>query len=102
MRVLYIGGTGEISYSCLEAGAAIGQEVTVFNRGRSETILPDGVHRITGDVNDDAAYGALGEQRFDVVCQFRAFEKAQIERDLAVFGGRCGQYVFISSASAYE
>lgn len=100
MRILYIGGTGEISYSCLEAGIAAGQNVTVFNRGQS--VLPDRVNRIIGDVNDETAYRALGHEHFDVVCQFRAFEPPHIERDLAVFGGRCGQYVFISSASAYE
>ena len=48
MKVLYIGGTGEISYECVHASAAAGHEVTVFNRGRSDEPLPDGVRRITG------------------------------------------------------
>ncbi len=102
MRVLYIGGTGEISYSCVQAGVALGQEVSVFNRGRSTETLPESVRQIIGDLADDASYRALGKQRWDVVCQFKAFDVKTIERDIEVFGGRCGQYVFISSASAYQ
>ncbi len=103
MKVLYIGGTGEISYSCILAGARLGHEIAVFNRGRCEEPLPPGVRQIVGDMNDDASYRRLlGEERFDVVCQFRAYADETIRRDLEVFGGRCGQYVFISSASAYQ
>jgi len=101
MRVLYLGGTGEISYACVHASVAAGHEVTVFNRGRTTEPLPDRVHRITGELND-AAYRALGEQTFDAVCQFLAYEPTQIEADLQVFSGRCGQYLFISTASAYQ
>lgn len=102
MKVLYIGGTGEISYECVRAGVAAGQEVTVFNRGHSREPLPPAVRRITGDVNDEAAYRRLGGEGFDVVCQFLAYEPKTIERDREVFGGRIGQYVFISTASAYQ
>ena len=102
MKVLYIGGTGEISYACLQAGVAMGHETTVFNRGRNDEPLPPGVRRITGSVVDDADYARLGAERWDVVCQFLAFSPQAIERDLSVFSGKIGQYVFISSASAYE
>jgi nucleoside-diphosphate-sugar epimerase len=101
MKVLYIGGTGEISYACVAAGAALGQEITVFNRGRNDEPLPAGVRTIRGELND-ATYRALGDGGFDVVCQFLAYTPGQIERDLAIFGGRIAQYVFISTASAYE
>jgi hypothetical protein len=56
---------------------------------------------MAGDVHDDASYGRLPAERFDVVCQFRLFAPAEISRDISLFAGRCGQYVFISSASAY-
>jgi len=102
MKVLYIGGTGEISYACVLESVRLGQDVAVFNRGRCEEPLPDGVRRITGDLNDEAAYRKLGEESWDVVCQFLAYEVEDARRDLKVFGGRCGQYVFISSASAYR
>jgi nucleoside-diphosphate-sugar epimerase len=101
MKVLYVGGTGEISYACAAASAAAGQDVTVFNRGRSDEALPAGVKSIVGEVND-ATYRGLGGRGFDVVCQFVAYEPAQVEQDLKVFGGRVGQYLFISTASAYQ
>lgn len=102
MKVLYIGGTGEISYECVLASADAGHEVTVYNRGQNDEPLPAGVRRIVGDLDDKAAYAALGADGFDAVCQFLAYGMNRIERDLEVFGGRVGQYVFISSASAYQ
>jgi nucleoside-diphosphate-sugar epimerase len=102
LKVLYIGGTGEISYACVQAGAAAGQEIAVFNRGHNHEPLPPNVRRITGSITDDDVYRRLGEERWDAVCQFLAYTTATIERDLEVFAGNVGQYVFISSASAYE
>jgi nucleoside-diphosphate-sugar epimerase len=102
MKVLYIGGTGEISYACLHAGRALGHEVVLFNRGTSTEPLPPGVRQIKGDLKDDVAYRALGREHFDAVCQFKAYTPAEAERDIAVFSGHCGQYVFISTASAYQ
>jgi nucleoside-diphosphate-sugar epimerase len=101
MKILYIGGTGEISFSCVQESLALGHEVTVFNRGQTEQPLPDQVRQITGDLGDDAGYARLGEPRFDVVCQFFAFDMQRVEKDLQVFAGKTGQYVFISTASAY-
>ena len=100
MKILFIGGTGQISHACVHEAVAQGLEVAVFNRGSTADGLPDGVRRIRGEMND-ASYNALGDEGFDTVCQFIAFKPEQVERDLAVFGGKCGQYVFISSASAY-
>jgi nucleoside-diphosphate-sugar epimerase len=53
-------------------------------------------------MNDAAAYGALGGRKFDVVAQFMAFTPTQMARDIEVFSGNTGQYIFISSASVYE
>jgi nucleoside-diphosphate-sugar epimerase len=102
MRVLYIGGTGQISFDCVHESVRRGHDVTVFNRGHHNAGLPPEVHLIDGDVGGDTAYGRLAADHFDVVCQFRVFSAAAIERDIALFGGHCGQYVFISSASAYQ
>jgi len=102
MRVLYVGGTGEISAACVQRSAEIGQDVTVFNRGRSGADLPRGVRQIVGDRTDEEAYAKLGVENFDAVCQFIAYDLAVVQRDVEVFGGRCGQYVFISTASAYQ
>ena len=102
MKVLYVGGTGEISFACVQRCAELGHDVTVFNRGLVAEPLPEGVTRITGDVADDEAYAKLGDGGFDVVCQFLAYKQATVERDVELFGGRCAQYVFISTASAYQ
>jgi NAD dependent epimerase/dehydratase family len=101
MKILYIGGTGEISFSCVLESLALGHDVSVFNRGQTEQALPAAVQQIAGDLADDTTYTRLGEQRFDVVCQFFGFDLSRVEKDLETFGGRTGQYVFISTASAY-
>ena len=102
MRVLYIGGSGEISFECIHESVRLGHDVTVFNRGRNNAGLPNACRFIAGDVADDAAYGRLAAGEFDVVCQFRGFAPAEMTRDIALFAGHCRQYVFISSASAYR
>jgi nucleoside-diphosphate-sugar epimerase len=101
MRVLYIGGSGEISFECIHESVRLGHEVTVFNRGQNNAGLPEQVRFLTGDVADDSAYSRLAAERFDTVCQFRLFTPAEIARDIALFTGHCGQYLFISTASAY-
>ncbi|HEY2759692.1 MAG TPA: SDR family oxidoreductase [Pirellulales bacterium] len=102
MKILIIGGTGEISYECLRHLADAGNHCTVFNRGRDPEPLPDGVTRIIGDLSDDASYSQLGREHFDVVCQFKAYTPREGQRDLEVFAGRCGHFIFISTASAYQ
>lgn len=99
LNVLFIGGTGEISRPCAAAAVAAGHRVSAVNRGNGRV---NGVSQITADLASDADYGAATAGEWDVVCQFMAFTPAQVERDMALFSGRCGQYLFISSASAYE
>ncbi|HEV7344884.1 MAG TPA: SDR family oxidoreductase [Devosia sp.] len=101
LRVLFIGGTGQISYPCVERAVAQGHEVSVFNRGKHSDELPTGVKAITGDLNG-AEYAALADGHYDVVCQFIVFTPEQLARDIEIFSGHCGQYIFISSASVYE
>ena len=101
MRVLYVGGTGEISFACVEEAVRAGHEVTVYNRGARAGFQTPLVKQVVGDLSDDALYAEVANQNFDVVCQFLAFEPKDVERDIRTFSGRCGQYVFISSASAY-
>lgn len=102
MRVLYIGGTGEVSYGCIQASIELGHETFVFNRGTSGVTLPAGARHIAGDVTEPASYAALGRQSWDAVCQFRTFSVADAERDVETFAGATQQFVYISTASAYE
>jgi len=102
MRVLYIGGSGEISKSCVDQSVRAGQEVIVYNRGKRQESLPASVHHIEGDIRDKPAYQQLADQQYDVVCQFLAYTEETIATDLGLFAGNCGQYIFISTASAYQ
>jgi nucleoside-diphosphate-sugar epimerase len=102
LKVLFIGGTGNISLSCVREAVSAGHRVTVFNRSVTGADLPRDVSSIAGDMKDPAAYAELGQGGFDVVCQFIAFAPTQVAADIAAFSGKTGQYVFISSASVYE
>lgn len=103
-RVLFIGGTGIISSACVARALEVGHEVTVVNRGATSTRpLPDGVEVLNADVRDaDAMRSALADRDLDVVAQFVAFTPDHVAADLELLRGRVGQYVFISSASAYQ
>jgi len=103
MRVLFIGGTGIISTACTRLAVQRGIDVTLLTRGQHLADLPDKVHTVTADIDDPAgASRALQNASFDAVVDWIAFTPAHVERDLALFRGRTGQYVFISSASAYQ
>lgn len=102
-KVLFIGGTGIISSAASTLAARSGMEVTLLNRGLSQRPPADGVEVLTADISDaDAVDGALRGREFDVVADMIAFTPEQVQRDIDRFEGRTGQYVFISSASAYQ
>ena len=103
MRVLFIGGTGIISTACTRLAAALGIDLTLLTRGRRAADLPAGVKTLTVDMEDaSAAARALGDASFDAVVDWIAYAPAQIERDLELFRRSTRQYIFISSASAYQ
>ena len=102
--ILFIGGTGIISSAASALAAERGFAVTLLNRGRNaiRAVAP-GVEVLTADVRDPKAVdAAIGDRDFDVVAEFLAFTPDQVQADLDRFEGRTGQYVFISSASAYQ
>jgi nucleoside-diphosphate-sugar epimerase len=103
-RVLFIGGSGIISSACSELAVRSGVDLTVLNRGQGTTRpLPAGVRRLRADVHDPAALeAALGDEEYDAVVHWVAFDVASVERAVEAFRGRTRQFVFISSASAYE
>jgi len=103
MKILFIGGTGIISSACTDLAAAQGLDLTLLNRGQSNRPTPPGVKVLHGDIRDRTAVRqVLDEHTFDVVVNWIAFTPEHIETDLSLFRGRVGQYVFISSASAYH
>lgn len=104
MKALLIGGTGTISRSVSEKLLADGWELYLLNRGKRETDLKgDNLHQIHCDIHDEAKMLQLIDGiRFDVVANFIAFEKEDVERDYRLFRKRTRQYIFVSSASVYR
>jgi UDP-glucose 4-epimerase len=105
LSVLFIGGTGTISASCVQACAERGLDTFVLNRGRSSSLrpLPAAVTTLTADINDPAELrAALDGREFDVVINFLCFDAAQAAAAVAQFSGRTGQYVHISTAAMYH
>ena len=103
MRVLFIGGTGNISIAATRLLAERGVDLTLLNRGQSDVALPDGVRLIHADIRDRAAAAAALEgEEFDVVVDWVAFVPEHVETDIALFAGRISHYVFISSATVYQ
>jgi nucleoside-diphosphate-sugar epimerase len=102
MKVLFIGGTGFISTSVTRLAVAKGWELYHLNRGR-RAAPPPGVHPLAADIHEPGqAQAALGDHKFDAVVDWIAYAPEDIERDLSLFRGRTGQFIFISSASAYQ
>lgn len=103
MKVLFIGGTGIISSACSQLAINQGMELYLLNRGQSVRPVPAGAKVLHGDIRDpQSALAALGDHTFDAVVNWIAFTTDHIETDLDLFRSRTGQYVFISSASAYQ
>ena len=104
LKVLFIGGSGQISSACSRRAVDLGIDLYVLNRGRSALRpLPAEAHVLQGDIRDAAsARAAIGELEFDAVADFVAFTPEHVQADVDLFAGRTGQYVFISSASAYQ
>jgi len=103
MKVLFIGGTGIISSACSQLAIERGIELYLLNRGLTRRPVPDGAQILIGDIRDrNSVKSALGSRHFEVVVDWVAFVPEQIENDLELFRGRTQQYIFISSASAYQ
>ncbi|MDR0197920.1 MAG: SDR family oxidoreductase [Oscillospiraceae bacterium] len=104
MKALFIGGTGIISAAISRELLSRGDwDLYLLNKGNRNGCLPDGFKHIKADINDENAVAELtGSLRFDVVADFIAFVPEQLERDVRLFGGKTGQFIFISSASAYQ
>jgi nucleoside-diphosphate-sugar epimerase len=103
MKVLFIGGTGKISSACSQLAVDQGGELYLLNRGQTDRPVPKNLHMLQADIRDpDSVTAALGDLHFDAVVNWVAFTLEHIETDLKLFTERTDQYIFISSASAYQ
>jgi nucleoside-diphosphate-sugar epimerase len=103
MKVLFIGGTGVISSASAALAVERGIELFLLNRGESKRTPPAAAQVLNADIRDkDSVRKALGEQTFDAVVDWIAFNLEHIETDIELFRNRTKQFVFISSASVYQ
>lgn len=103
MKALLIGGTGTISMAITKLLAEKEWEVYLLNRGTQKRELPQNVHVINADINDETDVAEkLKGMTFDSVCEFIGFVPGQLERDFRLFNGKTNQFMYISSASAYH
>ena len=103
MKVLFIGGTGTISMAISRLLLSQGHTLYLLNRGSRNTGLSGDLIELKADINDEAAVAALiSDLKFDVVADFIAFVPEQLERDYRLFREKTKQFIYISSASAYQ
>ena len=103
MKILFIGGTGTISMAITRLLASQGHELYLLNRGSRNRDVPQNVQWINCDIQDEAkAASILKDMEFDCVGEFIGFVPAQLERDYRLFRGITKQFIYISSASAYQ
>lgn len=101
MKALFIGGTGTISSDVVALAQQRGWEITLLNRGSKK--IPAGARGIIVDIHDEEAVArAIADESYDVVAQFIAYTPEDVERDIRLFQNKTKQYIFISSASAYQ
>jgi len=102
MKALLIGGTGNISLAVSRLLIKEGWDLTLLNRGSQNDLVPQ-ARTLLADINDaEAVRKALQGQQFDSVVQFIAYHREEAFRDVSLFTGITGQYIFISTASAYQ
>ena len=104
MKALFIGGTGTISTAIVNRLVKeLGWEVWILNRGNRNEVVPEGVHHIIADINDEAdVTEKIKDLYFDTICEFIGFHVQHVERDYRLFKDKTRQYIYISSASAYH
>jgi nucleoside-diphosphate-sugar epimerase len=103
MKVLFIGGTGTISEAVSRLTIEKGIELYLLNRGTRNELVPEGARLITGDIRKPQEVAdAIKDLYFDTVVDWIAFNPGHIAADLELFRGKTDQYMFISSASAYQ
>jgi nucleoside-diphosphate-sugar epimerase len=102
VKILFIGGTGNISTSVSRLCVQRGIDLHLLTRGIRRVELP-GTTAMRADIHQpDQINAILAGTHWDVVVDWIAYTPEEIERDITLFRGKTGQFVFISSASAYQ
>ena len=102
MKVLVMGGTQFNGLALVHELVAQGHDVTVCNRGRTESDIPDSVHRLVADRTDHGQLiRVLGGQDWDCVHDVSAYHPEDVEIMLEILSGHVGHYIFASSTVVY-
>lgn len=103
MKILFIGGTGVISTACSELCIEKGFDLYLLNRSLSVRKSPAKARLINADIRDlQKVKSILTNERFDVVVDWIAYNEEHVKNDFELFKNKAEQFVFISSASAYQ
>ena len=103
MKILFIGGTGTISMAITRLLAKQGHDLYLLNRGTRNDEIPSGVKTIIADIsNEEETAKKLEGMTFDCVGEFIGFVTEQLQRDFRLFKDKTRQFIYISSASAYQ
>lgn len=103
MKVLFIGGTGTISTAISKELIKEGHDLYLLNRGSKNAVFDGEVKELIADIaEEDKVAELIKNHNFDVVADFIAFVPEQLQRDYRLFKDRTKQFIFISSASAYQ
>lgn len=103
MKVLLLGGTGTLSFAVMTLALSKGMEITVFNRGNNNSLLPSSVKKLVGNFYDKVSIeDSMRGKTFDVVVDFLSRKPEDIRRVFKIFEDKCIQYIFISSACVYR
>lgn len=104
MKLLVIGGTGILSTAVVDEAVLQGMEVTMINRGSRKNLINDKAELIVGDVRNspETIKEKLRGRHFDTVIDFLVWTKTQLQLSLSLFSDVADQYIFISSAQAYN
>jgi nucleoside-diphosphate-sugar epimerase len=102
VKVLFIGGTGNISTSvsrlCIERGI----DLSLLNRGTRKVEIPK-AKIVPGDIRQpEKLTSVLEDHQWDAVVDWIAYTEQDIDRDINLFRHQTRQFIFISSASAYQ
>jgi nucleoside-diphosphate-sugar epimerase len=102
MKILFLGGTGNISTACVERALARGHQVGLLTRGRRPSPFGPWAEVYHGDRDDRAALDKAVAGGWDAVVDFLAYTPEQVDAAVSAFAGHTGQYVFIGTAAAYD
>ncbi|MDR2471043.1 MAG: NAD-dependent epimerase/dehydratase family protein [Treponema sp.] len=109
MKALFIGGTGTISAAVSRRVLELGWDLWLLNRGNrppeswGAPAGPGTLRLINCDISgEEGAAASLAGLDFDVAADFIAYTPEEVRRDIRLLRGKTAQYIFISSASAYQ